>query len=66
MRLICDLTQQELSSATGVPMYRISGAETGRSELTAAELHLLTNFLRQCWGNISEQEETNGHAQREA
>ncbi|MGD0957215.1 MAG: hypothetical protein ABR953_10360 [Candidatus Acidiferrales bacterium] len=53
MRLICELTQQELSSATGVPMYRISGAETGRLHLNVAEQHLLINFLNKCWMNIS-------------
>jgi transcriptional regulator with XRE-family HTH domain len=56
MRLLCELTQQQLSSATGVPMYRISGAETQRVRLTEAEMHLLTNFLHQCWRNISEAE----------
>lgn len=56
MRLLCELTQQELSSATGVAMYRISGAETHRLELNEAEETLLTNFLSECWSNISQAE----------
>ena len=61
MRLLCGLRQQDLSAATGVPIYRISGAETGRLALTARENGLLTAFLRERWSSIQELE-TNASA----
>lgn len=39
-----------------MPIYRISGAETGRFDLSLPEHYLLTNFLKKCWMNISEAE----------
>ena len=53
MRLICEFTQSELSFATGVPAYRISGAETGRMVLSDSERHLLESFLGERWKSIS-------------
>jgi hypothetical protein len=56
MRLLCEFTQSELSFATGVPAYRISGAETGRMALNTSETYLLESFLRERWQSIAETE----------
>ena len=53
MRLLCNLRQIDLSVSTGVPVYRISGAETGRLELSDLERRTLFPFLVERWESIS-------------
>jgi hypothetical protein len=56
MRLLCNLRQIDLSISTGVPVYRISGAETGRFQLSSLEETALRNFLVERWQWIEETE----------
>lgn len=56
MRLLCGLRQLDLSVATGVPTYKISGAETGRFQLSEFEERALRAFLVERWGSIQELE----------
>jgi len=52
MRLLCNLTQFDLSVSTGIPTYRIGGAETGRLRLSDQEERALRNFLMERWRSI--------------
>jgi hypothetical protein len=52
MRLLCNLTQLDLYVSTGIPTYRISGAETGRLRLSDLEERALCSFLVERWRSI--------------
>ena len=56
MRLLCGLRQFDLSVATGIPMYKISGAESGRFRLSEPEENVLRDFLVERWRSIQELE----------
>jgi hypothetical protein len=56
MRLLCGLRQIDLFVSTGVPTYRICGAETGRLRLSESEERALRNFLVERWRSIEELE----------
>jgi transcriptional regulator with XRE-family HTH domain len=52
MRLICGLRQIDLAIATGIALYKISSAETGRSHLSKSDADALSNFLHARWRSI--------------
>lgn len=52
MRLLCGLRQMDLSVATGVPVGKISAAETGRFSLSSLEEKALRGFLVARWQSI--------------
>jgi len=60
MRLLCNLRQIDLSVTTGIPIYRIGGAETGRLQLSDLEERALRNFLVERWRSIEELESGRG------
>jgi hypothetical protein len=52
MRLLCGLTQADLSVATGIALYKVAGAETGRVRLSDLDVSALRNFLLGRWHSI--------------
>ncbi len=56
MRLLCGLRQFDVAVGTGVALRRISGAETGRLQLTKHERQLIENFLRRRWAWLQQLE----------
>ncbi len=52
MRLLCGLRQFDLSGATGIPICKISAAETGRLCLSELEERALRRFLVARWQSI--------------
>lgn len=52
MRLLCGLRQIDLSMGTGITLHKISGAEQGRTCLSATEENVLRNFLSARWRSI--------------
>jgi DNA-binding XRE family transcriptional regulator len=46
-RRMCGLTQHQMARETGIPIGRIVFAETGRTELTPAELTRIKSVLKQ-------------------
>jgi transcriptional regulator with XRE-family HTH domain len=53
LRLLCGLTQFELSASSNVSLHRIAHAEQGRIELSETEEGLITEQLRKHWQWIS-------------
>lgn len=52
MRLLCGLRQIDVWASTGVPLFRIAGAERGQFELSDGEQTLLVDFLRERWASL--------------
>jgi hypothetical protein len=52
MRLLCGLRQIDLSTATGIALYKISSAETGRLQLSVPDSDVLRDFLLGRWRSI--------------
>lgn len=62
MRLLCGLRQIDLSLATGIALYKISNAETGRLRLSQSEADILRDFLFGRWSSIQKLESGRAHA----
>jgi hypothetical protein len=62
MRLLCGLRQIDVWASTGIPLYRIAGAERGRVQLSKSEQTLLEGFLRERWESLQEIEMAIGAA----
>lgn len=53
-RLLCGLTQADISVHTGVSIAAISAAERGQKQLSQSEQSLVTDFLKQRWAALQE------------
>jgi hypothetical protein len=54
MRLLCGLRQIDVWGSTGIPLYRIAGAERGQLRLSEKEHKLLATFLHERWESLQE------------
>jgi hypothetical protein len=61
MRLLCGLRQIDLSMATGIALYKISSAETGRLRLSEPDAEVLRDFLFGRWRSIQRLESGRAH-----
>jgi hypothetical protein len=62
MRLLCGLRQIDLTMATGIALYKISGAEIGRLRLSEPDEEVLRDFLVGRWSSIQRLESGRAHA----